>query len=203
MKTKRLTPLSPFSKRGSKKIELALLFLLLTPLTPGSQTLELSVESYPEQSAVLLDCVVSGAPEDELWESVEEGFQVEVAYTVRLYRTNTGLFRFLGDRIVEDAEPSRIGEYDPFTKLYLIHDTATGRTIRADNRDSFLSQLLRIRDIRFELPREEGAYYLLAGAEISPVKLKPPLTILAVFSKKNRYQTDFHRVDIPEKGAAP
>ena len=197
MKTKRLTPLLPFSKTDSKKIELALILLLLTAAAAHAQTLHVSVEPFPVESAVSLDCLVAEAPERELWESVDGGFQVEVAYTLRLYRKSTGLFRFLGDKIVEDAETARTGEYDPFSGLYLIHDTYSGGTIRSDNRESFLSKLLRIDDIRFEIPREEGSYYILAEAEISPIKLKPPLTFLSVFSKRNRYHTDWIRTPVP------
>ncbi|MFP4564472.1 MAG: hypothetical protein ACLFRY_14310 [Spirochaetia bacterium] len=193
-----MTPLLPFSKTDSKKIELALILLLLTAGAAHPQTLHVSVEHVPAESAVSLDCLVVEAPEEELWESVDGGFQVEVVYTLRLYRKSAGLFRFLGDKIVEDAEPTRTGEYDPFSGLYLIHDTYSGGTIRSDNRNSFLSKLLRVDDIRLEIPREEGSYYILAEAEISPIKLKPPLTILSVFSKRNRYHTDWIRIPVPD-----
>lgn len=197
MKTKLSTQLSAFSKIGSKKIELILALILIAPCAAKAQSLEISVERSSTESPVFLSGRVVDAPEDELWESVDQGFQVEVAYTVRLYRESTGLFRFLGDRIIEDIKPARIGEFDPFTKLYLIHDTGTGRTIRSNDRNAFLEDLLRIDRIPLEIPRERGSYYILAGAEISPIKLKPPLTILSIFSKRNRYQTDRHRADVP------
>ena len=203
MKTKRLTPLLPFSRTDSKKIEFALLLLLLISRTAQAQSLRVSVEHFPAESSVSLACLVVDAPEGELWESVDQGFQVEVLYTLRLYRKSTGLFRFLGDKIIEDAEAARIGEYDPFTGLYLIHDTFSGGTLHSDDRESFFSKLLRIEGIRFEIPREEASYYILAEARISPIKLKPPLTILSIFPKRNRHQTDWTRIPVPGGEALP
>jgi hypothetical protein len=195
--------LLPFSKKGSKKIELPLLLLILLVSPLQGQSLRISVEPFPSESTLKVDCAVVDAPEDQLWESVEEGFQVEVTYTLRLYKRSTGIFRFLGDRIVEDAEPTRTGEYDPFTRLYVIHDTGTGKSLRTDTRRDFLSELLHIEDVRFEIPREEASYYILASAEISPVKLKPPLTILSIFSKRNRYVTDWHETALPAEEVSP
>jgi hypothetical protein len=119
---------------------------------------------------------------EEVLKALEEGLTAEIQFQLRLYRRQTGFFRFLGDRIIVERRISQTARYDAFEGRYLIRRQdreagAFGEAGQALEAFCALSDYV-LADLAGQ---EAGQYYVAARARLTPVKMVAPLNIITMF----------------------
>lgn len=179
------------SKRSRTIRGLALVAVLLLCSHPiPAQEVDLSVRS--EDHTLFASVDLRSPPVKSVLAAVHEGLKSEIVFELRLYRRQTGLMEWLGDRPVAAWRESRIAAFDLFTNRYVIREE--GRTVVSfsEQRD-FLYHFFALRDCvvgRIE-PEDPGRYYLLARVRVSPVRIVAPLNIVALFSSDSLIATEW------------
>ncbi|MFP4426883.1 MAG: DUF4390 domain-containing protein [Spirochaetaceae bacterium] len=165
-----------------------LCFLLLS-LTLHSQESHLDAGRMGERFTFTME--LAAAPEAKILEALKEGMRSEVEYRVQLYREIDGIWRFFGDRLIEEYETHHIAYFDPFTRSYKI--AATGAFAKGERSfeepEAFLREFLSIRSTPVKLPLEGSDYWIRGRAVIRPVRVAPPLGLIGVFLPNQRYGT--------------
>ena len=119
----------------------------------------------------------------EVLASLWDGLRAEITFQLRLYRRSSGIFAFLGDRLLRERRVYQIASFDFYENRYKIlkDNRITGEyTAEAEFLDAFFS--LPEIDLG-EIETGDGRdYYLLARVRMMPVKIIAPLNIITLFS---------------------
>ena len=134
-------------------------------------------------------------PKEAIVESLEAGHRAEVHYEARIYRRTTGLNRLFGDRLVAEEKVVYEARWDEFNSRYVVVvDEEFERSFT--DADDLISFLLILDSHIISLPKESSdAIYLMCRAQIEPIRLVPPLTLLAVVVPKFRMSTPWRRTE--------
>jgi hypothetical protein len=160
-----------------------------------------SVQARLQQAEVTVDIWLDPEAREPVLESLREGLKAEIVFELRLYRRQRGLLAFLGDRLVLARRISQVASFDPFEDRYLIQ--REGRTSgRYAEGQAFLTAFLGLRDVRLaELQRPAvGGYYVLARAQLMPVKFVAPLSIITLFSRSTVHTSPWSETAIDAEG---
>jgi hypothetical protein len=126
----------------------------------------------------------------EVLSSLWEGLRAEITFQLRLYRRNSGLFAFIGDRLLSERRVYQIASFDFYEDRYKIH--------RGDQIAGVYAEEAEFLDAFFSLPETELGeietaagedYYLLARVRMMPVKIIAPLNIITLFSSDTVFTT--------------
>lgn len=170
-------------RNGKKLILLSLFFYTLTSYTPAIDALELilsvNITSEWVKGAVKAEALDTG----RIVSSLEEGLTAEIIFQFRVYKISRGLFSFIGDRLVVEKKFSYIAFKDFFLNQYVIRESGTSFRY-FETIDDFIDNYSIISGCYLI---ETGKinpydYYILARVSSNPVKLEPPLHIIALFA---------------------
>lgn len=130
---------------------------------------------------------------DEILSSLEAGHRSEIHYEARVYRQSSGLGRLFGDRLIAEASVLYEARWDELNGLYVVViDRLRERVF--DDPLELLSFLLTLSEQRIELPDDSlQAVYLLCRAQIEPIRLVAPLTLLTFLMPRFRSTTSWTR----------
>jgi hypothetical protein len=133
----------------------------------------------------------------EVLSSLWEGLRAEITFQLRLYKRNTGLFAFLGDRLVSERQVDQIASFDFYENRYKIQrgDRIAGEY--AAERE-FLDAFFSLPETEFgEIEGGDGEdYYLLARVRMMPVKIIAPLNIITLFSTDTVFTTPWVEAEL-------
>lgn len=159
--------------------------------TAAAQELVLSVTPHELRYTVSLKLTrYSG---EEILASLAEGLRAEVNHQIRVYRKARGPFTFLGDRLVEQANPSLEAKWDIFSKSWVITG-ADGAERHYRDREEFLQAFLSYPEYRVKTPiTDPSSYYILAQSSVRSTKLVPPFSILSTLFPYGQSTTSWIR----------
>lgn len=134
---------------------------------------------------------VEGAPEEAILQALREGMRSEVEYRVQLYREAKGIWRFFGDRLIEEYETHYIAYFDPFTRSFRLHISGAfaSQEQSFESGEEFLDAFLSVTSNPMPLPREGRSYRLRGRAVVRPIRVAPPLGLMGVFLPSQRHGT--------------
>jgi len=141
---------------------------------------------------VLATVTPSDAPAERVLAALHDGLKSEIVFALRLYRRQKGFLAWLGDRPVVDLRVSRVASFDVFTNRYLVEQDG-GPAEAFPDPEEFLRRFFVLSDhpVGAIEPGDPGAYYVLARARLSPVRIIGPLNIVSLFSSKSQITTDW------------
>ena len=132
---------------------------------------------------------------DEILASLEAGHRAEIHYEIRLYSKNVGIARLFGDRLVKETSLIYDARWDELNERYVV-------LIDDEHEVAFESPalctefLLSLRGYRIEIPEQyEKEMYLMCRAQIEPIRLVPPLTLMTFLVPKFRTRTPWTHVE--------
>jgi hypothetical protein len=198
--------LRPNSRRNKAKHLVILILLLLASAYGSAQEARLD--------AVLRGRKVYGAVEyldshfaergvfasQEVLASLWEGLRAEITFQLRLYRRNSGIFAFLGDRLLNERQVYQTASFDFYENRYKILEGGriTGKYAgEAEFLDAFFSlPETELGEIEAGFGWEAGDYYLLARVRMMPVKIIAPLNIITLFSTETVLTTPWVEAEL-------
>jgi hypothetical protein len=133
---------------------------------------------------------------DELMTSLQEGLESRIVFTARLYEKRTGLLSFRGDRLLAQSSLVRRAYRDILTRQYVIVDEEGALQQEFETPEALLPGFLDVPEIIFAGPLPAGHMYVAARAELEPVRLMPPLTLVALIGTAAAYATPWVRSDV-------
>ena len=171
----------------SKVPRLIAFIILIFFYTPGVWAFETFLSIYIDIDWVKITVKAEDLEGEKIIASLEEGLTAEIFFQFRVYNINRGFFSFLGDRLVLEKKLSYIAFKDFFLKQYVIQ-TGDNQYKYFNNVDDFLNSFLTLTEYNLIETHNvnQSEYYILARTSINPVKLEPPLHIIALFSSIGR-----------------
>jgi hypothetical protein len=138
-----------------------------------------------------------GSHSQEVLASLWDGLRAEITFQIRLYRRSSGIFAFLGDRLLKEQRVYKVASFDFFENRYKIlkGGRAAGEYVgEADFLEAFFS--LREVELGEIETADPGDYYLLARVRMMPVKIIAPLNIITLFSSDTVFTTHWVEADL-------
>lgn len=133
----------------------------------------------------------------EVLSSMWEGLRAEITFQLRLYRRSSGIFAFLGDRLISERRVYQIASFDFYENHYKIQmgDRMAGEySAEAEFLAAFFS--LPETELGEVQVGDEGDYYLLARVRMMPVKIVSPLNIITLFSTDTVFTTPWVEAEL-------
>lgn len=126
---------------------------------------------------------------DSILQSLAEGHRSDVHYEARVYRRITGVSRIFGDRLIAETTVEYQARWDELNKRYVVLiDSERERSF--DSSDALLEFLLALNNHHIHVPEEDGEdLYLVCRAQIEPIHLVPPLTLMTFLMPRFRTTT--------------
>jgi len=194
---------TPNSRRSKAKNPVILILLLLASAYGSAQEARLE--------AVLRGRKVFGAVEyldshfaergvsasQEVLASLWDGLRAEITFQLRLYRRSSGIFAFLGDRLLMEKRVQQTASFDFYENRYKI--------LKGDRRAGEFAAEAEFLDAFFTLPQTELGelqagegkdHYLLARVRMMPVKIIAPLNIITLFSNETVFTTPWVEAEL-------
>ena len=134
-------------------------------------------------------------PKEAIIESLDDGHRAEIRYEARIYRRTTGVNRLFGDRLIAEEMVTYEARWDELNSRYIVVvDEEFERSFF--DADDLLAFLLILDNHIIRLPNDSSdAIYLMCRAQVEPILLVPPLTLLAVVIPKFRMTTPWMRTE--------
>jgi hypothetical protein len=153
--------------------------------------------------AVLRGRTVFGAVEyvgphsQQVLASLWDGLRAEITFQLRLYKRSSGVFAFIGDRLLHEKRVYKIASFDFYENRYKIRkgDSVEGEyAAETEFLDAFYS--LRETELGEIEIGDRGDYYLLARVRMMPVKIIAPLNIITLFSSETVFTTPWVEAEL-------
>lgn len=166
---------------------ISLLFLTLFLCVPGAGALDAFLLAEITSEWVMAAVKAEDLDSERIISSLEEGLTAEIIFQFRIYKINRGFFSFLGDRLVVEKKVSYIAFKDFFLNQYVIQaDDNTFKYFEAV--DDFIINYSTVSNCSLIETNKINPYdyYILIRVTSNPVKLEPPLHIIALFGPIGR-----------------
>jgi hypothetical protein len=191
------------SRRSNAKRPVILVFLVLASTALSAQEARLDAVLRGPKVYAALEYLDSHSAErgvsasQDVLTSLWDGLRAEIAFQLRLYRRNRGLFAFLGDRLLTERRVYQIASFDFYENRYKIQ---RGGRIAGEysGEAEFLAAFFSLPEIELgeiELGEEQD-YYLLARVRMMPVKIIAPLNIITLFSTDTVFITSWVEAEL-------
>jgi len=120
--------------------------------------------------------------EEEILSALEQGLESEIVYHFRLFERTTGIFSFLGDRLLSQEAIGFTASLDRFNNTYVI-DPTQGEPRLFKEKNDFLCRFLELEAHAFSefQPEPDKQYYLRARIQLTPAVISGPLSIILLF----------------------
>ena len=129
--------------------------------------------------------------------SLWDGLRAEITFQLRLYRRSSGVFAFLGDRLLRERQVDQVALFDFYENRYkILRDNRITGEYAAET--EFLDAFFSLPEIDLgEINTGDGGdYYLLARVRMMPVKIIPPLNIITLFSTDTVFTTPWVEAEL-------
>ena len=129
--------------------------------------------------------------------SLWDGLRAEITFQLRLYRRSSGVFAFLGDRLLRERQVYQVASFDFYENRYkILRDNRITGEYAAET--EFLDAFFSLPEIDLgEIETGDGGdYYLLARVRMMPVKIIPPLNIITLFSTDTVFTTPWVEAEL-------
>jgi hypothetical protein len=133
----------------------------------------------------------------EVLASLRDGLRAEIIFQLRLYKRSSGVFAFLGDRLLSEKRVYKVASFDFYENRYKIlkGDTTVGDYAgEAEFLDAFFS--VGETDLGRIDSGERRDHYLLARVRMMPVKIIAPLNIITLFSSEAVFTTPWTEAEL-------
>ena len=130
-------------------------------------------------------------PEGSILESLLDGHRSEIRFEVRLYRNIKGFSKLFGDRLVSESFVLYEARRDAINDRYIV-TIDREREIIFEHETAFTDFFFGLESYSLTLtdPAPEEIY-VLCRAQVEPIKLVPPLTLLTLILPGYRYTTQW------------
>ena len=132
-------------------------------------------------------------PAREILDRLREGLKSEIRFDVRVYQKTSGIFRFLGDKLIGECHPAYEAQWDEFSNQFIV-TTDDHRTYRFATAPAFVKFFFSLPHYatRVQLPPGRGCY-MLTSIEVDATKLVPPLNMISLLVPLDRHTTAWER----------
>ncbi len=155
-------------------------------------------EPAADGTAVVVSFSPDEMPSDDVIESLEEGHRAEIRYELRVFREVAGIRKLFGDRLIAELYVLYEARKDPLNATYVV-TVGDSRELVFDDRNRFLDFFFSLDGYRMEIPvTDTSALYVLGRAELEPMKLVPPLTLMPIVFPGFRTTTAWKRIPFRE-----
>jgi hypothetical protein len=194
---KRPSPLwPPCSKinfrRNRLKFWLLPILLLTICSSLGASTI---VNIEQERNSISVSMAFNDYEMAELEDSLTKGLKAEIIFTIQLYREASGLFSFLGDKLIREDNPAKEAAWDMLNRNYVIRDSFGG-IMRYKNWNDFLADFFSLDSYTIKTEGGETVAYLVTRIEYSSVKLSPAMQILSFFKNPDTIITTWSKSEL-------
>ena len=154
------------------------------------------VKVSPEAKGINFHIVLLNYPQEQILNAFSKGYRSEITFVIKIYKVNTGFFSFFGDPIVTEHNIERIAGWDQFAKKYFFINRRGEKKIFSSEQ-LFFEALFAVVNYRLVFPTGKPKnLYALIGAEIEPVHLIPPLTIINLLNRKYIVHSAWEKVPL-------
>jgi len=200
MRRKPSMPLRSCSKTASRRnkppapflIPLAGLLMALAVMPIGAQSLELGVSTHPD--GIHASLWFRWNKQQELVSSLRDGMEARIVFQLRVYQHRGGLLPFFGDKLLTETRVARSAFWDFLDGKFVVEsDDGSRRTYTSA--PELLAGFLTLEDFPVSRlpPSASGGQYVIARARLEPVRLMPPLSIVAIAGAAASYTTPWER----------
>ncbi len=132
-------------------------------------------------------------PAREILERLKDGLKSEIRFDVRVYQKTTGIFRFLGDKLIGECHPAYEAQWDEFSNQFVV-TTDNHHTYRFATARAFVAFFFSLSyyPTAIRLATDRG-YYMLTSIEVDATKLAPPLNMISLLVPLDRHTTAWER----------
>ncbi|HUJ73383.1 MAG TPA: hypothetical protein VL359_00935 [bacterium] len=171
-----------------------LLFLVAAPV--GAAASVLTLRAVRAGNTIVASVALRWDSADELVRSLLDGMESRIVFTVRLYQERSGILSLSGDRLLGQAVVIRRAYRDILTEQFIVAEDGAG-AVAFDAAADLLAGFLTVPALSFPAP-SPGArgIYVVARAELQPVLLMPPLTLVTLVGTAAAFVTPWQRSDV-------
>jgi hypothetical protein len=138
-----------------------------------------------------------GSHSQRVLASLGDGLRAEITFQLRLYKRSSGIFSFIGDRLLHEKRVQKIASFDFYENRYKIRK---GYSVAGEYAagEEFVEAFFSLPETELgEIEIEEGEdYYLLARVRMMPVKIIAPLNIITLFSSETVFTTPWVEAEL-------
>lgn len=190
----RISGLRPFNNKQYLAACSFWFLLTLAPVRLFPQ--EVGISIHPVKNSYSIRLSVNNMKSEEILKSLSEGLRAEINYHIRIYQKAGGIFKFLGDKLIEESSPTIIARWDMFRRQYIVEDDL-GNVTYCATADDFLNAFFHSSayTVTSELS-DPDFYYVLAQSNIRAMKIVPPFTILSSIFPLGAITTSWARQEL-------
>ncbi len=204
-----MTPSNGCSRTSSRKtsaraLAAALAVLALATLSaPAAVAQALDLEARREPEGAVVDLAFHWQREQELLLTLADGLESRITFTIRLLERRPGLAGLLGDIRLAERTVTRVAFFDLLERRYVVEEAGETRAYR--EQEEFIAAYLSLRGLwlRGSLPGPPRSVSVAARVSFDPVRLNPPLTIVALAGAAATHTTPWVSRELPVIAGAP
>jgi hypothetical protein len=155
----------------------------------------LSVTTRASDAGLAAGLSIAWEHPDELLTSLAGGLESRIVFTARLYERPPGLLAFFGDRVTAQVLVVRRAYRDILSQRFVIDEDGKDPRSFGDI-GAFLAALFTVDTLSFPGPVAPGAY-VVARAQVEPIRLMPPLSVVAFAGGAAIFATPWVRSSAP------
>ena len=183
------------SPRRRHRVTGSVLLLLLASLAgehAAAQSLDLGVNVRAD--GISANVSFRWNKEADLVDSLRDGMEARIIFTLRVYQKNQGFLPFLRDRLLAETSIARSAFWDFLDGKFVVESDDGSRSAYTSAQD-LLTGFFSLTDFPLlRLPPQHGELrYVMARARLEPVRLMPPLTIVTLAGAAASYTTPWER----------
>jgi hypothetical protein len=179
-----------------RALAIAALLSAAGALPAAAQSVELSLREA--EGGLRASVLFHWSRTQSLLASLRDGLEARITFVIRLYESRTGLLPFPGDRLLAERVISRSAFWDFLDGSFVI-ESESGEHTTCSDENLLLRTFFSLSGVALPARAEAGGRlrYVTARARFEPVRLMPPLTIVALAGAGAAYTTPWVREDAP------
>jgi hypothetical protein len=184
------------SRRSSRGALLALLLCAAAAQAVDAQVVDGVVST--SGGRISADLTFRWDKPKEAVDSLQNGLESRIVFTVQLYEKGHGVYPFNADRLIAQKTVRHSAFWDFLDTVFVVEEEGGASTICRStaelmrgffsSRDTFLYDFAG---------RKHTALYVAARAQYEPVRLMPPLTLVNLVGAASYITTPWVRIDVP------
>lgn len=196
----------PWSSSSTTVLRSRLGLLLLagllgwSALPAAALNLEASVER--KDADALLTIHLIDFPRDEVLKALSDGFRTEIVYTIQVLRRGPGFLGIPSEELLQERILKVSARWDQFENEYQI-SLADGGQVSVSSPGLLFGLYTQMVGFALDLPAAPSGLppnQIKIRAEVWPIKLVSPLTLMTFFSSEYRLQSKWKTLVLPGEG---
>jgi hypothetical protein len=177
--------------RKIRKFAVLTLWMLSAAFVQGK---DCDVSAYLDSGEVIIDLSIPGDETPDLKAHLEKGQQSIIEFETRIYSENHGIKALFGDYLIEEANFTYKGRWDPLQEKYEV--TIDDRNIYFDSYHRFLEFFTTYQHRMNIRGKEKKNIYVLGRTTIILSKLRPPFNFLSPLLRTLTWQSQWERFNL-------